>query len=333
MHSRKSVLRQHQEYGLSVPEIVDKHSEWVSEDKYMILNKVEMKTFATRDNRNNKLLRFSLQNKSEIFAIKCSKRGNDVYRARVYRRFRGFASLAKKTVFFNPKDRTVNKKTKALFVTLTYDTKLCSFSDSWDNSGVEFNRFMSRVRKNFGKVSCCRVFEAYKNGHVHIHAILLFEEKQFEVFRDKKGQFRIKEKSILESGWHSYIDVKAMSSLGRGLAYLKKYLLKSIDAKNKDSKALKTLALGWLFNKRAFSVSGKFRQMLIDLNKTKHNSNHKTQQISLKGEIIQEYTYYCLGFVPADVIRLKKDLWFSKLDNEQIKLVDKFIESKKRAWD
>ena len=69
--------------------------------------------------------------------------------------------------------------------------------------------------------------------------------------------------------------------------------------------------------------------MLTDLIKTKHNSNRKTQQITLEGEIIQEYVYYVLGFVPADVIRLKKDLWFDKLDNEQIKSVEKFFESKK----
>ena len=48
-------------------------------------------------------------------------------------------------------------------------------------------------------------------------------------------------------------------------------------------------------------------------------------------EKIQEYTYYCLGFVPADVIRLKKEVWFSKLSNEQITSVDKFLESKKYA--
>jgi len=63
--------------------------------------------------------------------------------------------------------------------------------------------------------------------------------------------------------------------------------------------------------------------------KTKHNSNHKTQQTTLEGEFIQEYTYYLLGFVPADVVRLKKDVWFSKINNEQIKAVDKFLESKK----
>ena len=65
------------------------------------------------------------------------------------------------------------------------------------------------------------------------------------------------------------------------------------------------------------------------MNKTKHNSNQKTQQTTLKGEIIQEYTYYVLGFVPADVVRLKKDLWFSKINNEQIKSVEKFLESNK----
>jgi len=93
------------------------------------------------------------------------------------------------------------------------------------------------------------------------------------------------------------------------------------------------LALCWAFRKRAFSVSGKFRQLLTDLIKTKHNSNHKAQQTTLKGEIIQEFIYYVLGFVPADVVRLKKDVWFSQLSNEQIKSVEKFLESKKCAWD
>ena len=269
--------------------------------------------------------------KSDVFAIKCSKRGNDVYRNRVYRRFKQLASLVEQIIFFNRKSRRINQKTRALFVTLTYDTKLCSFDEAWKNIGDEFNRFMAFIRKNFGKVACCRVFEAYENGYPHIHCILLFEEKEFKVFMDKKGQFRIKEKGVVASGWRSHTDVKAMSSLGRGLSYLKKYLLKSIDVQNKDSKTLKTLALTWLFNKRAFSLSGKFRKMFIDLIKTKHNSNHKTTQITLEGEIIKEYVYYVLGFVPADVVRLKKDVWFSKINNEQITLVEKFLESNKYA--
>jgi len=64
-----------------------------------------------------------------------------------------------------------------------------------------------------------------------------------------------------------------------------------------------------------------------------HNSNHKTVQTTLKGETIQEYTYYVLGFVTADVVRLKKDDWFSKLSSEQITPVEEFLESKKCNWD
>jgi len=286
------------------------HSEWVSEDKYMILNRMNLETF-----------------KSEVFAVKCSKRGNDVHRHRVYSRFRGLSSMAKGMVFFNPKGRG-EKKTKALWVTLTYDTKLCSFTKAWFNIGREFNKFRSYICKKFGKVSSCRVFEAYEKGHPHIHCILLFEEKEFRTFTDKKGKFRIHEKEIIAKGWHSFVDVQAMSSLGRGLSYLKKYLLKSIDAKTKDSLAKITLALSWLFGKRAFSVSGKFRQMLGDLIKTKHNSNHKTRQITLNGEVIHEYSYYVLGFVPAEVVRLKNDVWFSKLSSEQIKSIENFIVEK-----
>jgi len=95
MFSRKSVLRLYDEYGLSVPEIVDKFSEWVSEDKYMILHRVKMKQFQIRDTRKNKPLIVSFPVESDFFGIKCSKRGNDVYRNRVYRRFKELASRGK----------------------------------------------------------------------------------------------------------------------------------------------------------------------------------------------------------------------------------------------
>lgn len=62
--------------------------------------------------------------------------------------------------------------------------------------------------------------------------------------------------------------------------------------------------------------------------KTKHNSNYKTQQTTLNGEIIQEYTHYVLGFVPVDVIHLKKEVWFSKLSDEQINSAERFLDRK-----
>ena len=89
----------------------------------------------------------------------------------------------------------------------------------------------------------------------------------FKVFRDKKGQFRVFEKKIIANGWHSFVDVKAMSSLGKGFAYQKKYLLKSIDAKSFDSTALKTLALCWLFCKTRFFVVRKVLSVARRLDK------------------------------------------------------------------
>ena len=67
------------------------------------------------------------------------------------------------------------------------------------------------------------------------------------------------------------------------------------------------------------------RAHFYDLNKTKHNSNHKTNQITLEGEIVHEYCYKVLGFVSSEVIRLKNERWFNKLDGEQIKSVEFFL--------
>jgi len=82
----------------------------------------------------------------------------------------------------------------------------------------------------------------------------------------------------------------------------------------------------WPFRKHAFSVSGRFRQLLHDLIRDMHNSNRQLLQVTLtEGILVREYKFYVLGFVPADVVRLKKDVWFKKLDSEQVKSIDKFL--------
>jgi hypothetical protein len=304
--SLKAFLRDYIQFNYSVPDIADRYTEWVKDNKYMILS---------RWNRE--------ELKNDVFAVKCAKRGNDVYRNRVYRRFEGLCSKAEKVVFFNPKDRGA-KKTRALWVTLTYDIKLCEFGEGWRHVGIEFNRFMAHVRKQLGKVSCCRVFESFENGYPHIHCILFFEAS-FSVFRDKKGQFRIHEKDMIAEGWHSNVDVKAMSSLAGGFSYLKKYLLKGINFEKADSKALKTLALCWAYRKRAFSVSGAFRKLLNDLISHMHNSNFQTRQTTLSGEILEEEKFHVLGFVSAEVIGLNIRAWFCKLNSEQISDLEEYL--------
>jgi len=56
-----------------------------------------------------------------------------------------------------------------------------------------------------------------------------------------------------------------------------------------------------------------------------HNSNRQLQQVTLSGEALLEYKFYVIGFVPADVVRLKREVWFADLDSVQIRSVDQFL--------
>lgn len=51
--------------------------------------------------------------------------------------------------------------------------------------------------------------------------------------------------------------------------------------KKQIPRGLKTLALCWVYRKRAFSVSGQFRKALTDLITDLHNSNKKLLQVTL----------------------------------------------------
>lgn len=131
----------------------------------------------------------------------------------------------------------------------------------------------------------------------------------------------------MAKGWRSNVDVRATSSLAGGFSYQKKYLLKNIDAEKADSKALKTLALCWAFRKRAFSVSGSFRQLLSDLIRYLHNSNRKLQQVTLEGKVLRRFKFFVIGFVPAHILQLRGDRWFVVLDFKRISSVEAFFSS------
>jgi hypothetical protein len=304
MYDNASYRRPNTQARYPVSVIIDHYRTWVNDTRYMILSR---KTDAG----------------NETYAVKCAKRGNDVYRYRVSRRFSGLYPIAENLSFFNPRDLGGNKKTRALWVTLTYDLKRCTHTKAWYGIGKEFNRFMAYLRRLYGKVSTCRVFEAFENGYPHVHCILFFESKWFNVFRDKKGQFRTHSKPIIGKGWHSNIDVKAMSSLGGGFSYLRKYLLKSTDAENTDSKGLKTLALCWAFRKRAFSVSGRFRETLSEAANKANNTDAATSSLGRQHE---EKTVRVMGFIPSDILYLKSFEWFKKLDDNQAEIVGTYLD-------
>jgi len=243
-----------------------------------------------------------LQNEAtgKNIGLKCSKRGNDVYRYRIKERFREIEFVASDCDYdnFNPND--ANKTTNGLFFTLTYDTKRCTKSQAWKNVGIEYNRFVSHLKRKYGKFSVIRCFESFANGYPHVHAVALFESKRFDVFEHyptndimQGSTYRINEKRKFESSWHSNIDVLAINNMGKAIHYITKYLRKT---NNEDSpKYATTQSLLWIHNKRSFSISGQFKKLLeaYRLESKLHNSNKKLRQSRIDGSVIIEKMEFC----------------------------------------
>jgi hypothetical protein len=81
--------------------------------------------------------------------------------------------------------------------------------------------------------------------------------------------------------------------------------------------------------KRAFSVCGKFRRMLSELIRQIHSK--RTIQSTLTGEALDEEKFHVIGFVPADILSFKREVWFSKLEKTQIIAVEEYL-SRPRRW-
>jgi hypothetical protein len=111
----------------------------------------------------------------------------------------------------------------------------------------------------------------------------------------------------LTDNWHwGFCDVFGLCKLGSGVGYVTKYITKvnrSLLKKNRDRGLVLSLALMWLYRKRAFSVSRGFAQFIvIDIEK-------KTiTQVDLEGNTI--YKWYLIGFYIGDFEDWSKELTY-----------------------
>jgi len=218
-----------------------------------------------------------------LFAMKLAKRGNKKYREQKKRRIRGLLEGLKTDevkLDFSDKDYT-----KALFVTFTHNDEV-PIKSAWQNISEKYNEVITSLRQKYGKISVFRVFEAYKSGYPHIHAIMLFHDEKFGTF-EHDGKTRIQRKNEFEAtcNYHSFIDVKGVDNLAKSITYLSKYFTKdSVDiADNPEDlrKAKLTLAFNWLFRRRSFAVSEDFKEKIREFIHTKSNSNNFTSRLQL----------------------------------------------------
>ena len=302
---------------ISTTEIIEIYESWVKQKDYYVLWE---------------------RGKSKGKAYLCAKRGNDVYNYKINRKFREIEELA--YLYGDSKLFDINQsnpKTNCLFVTFTYDTKLASLDESWKIISEQYNRTVSAIKRKFGNVAILRVFESFQNGYPHIHAIMLFDDFQFDVFehwnkRGTKSSFRIKQKSDFEKYWHSHVDITAVHTIKGALGYLTKYLKKAYD---KDSKYKLTLAMLWLHHKQAFAISGKFKQMLeqIRLDTRSLSNSNKLTQSCLDGSILKKDFIFCGVFSYAEIAKQNKienpDSWVHVLstipEHDLLKNEDKRI--------
>jgi hypothetical protein len=293
-------------------DIVEKYESWVLDNRYMVMAHEREKWL-------------SGAGEFEYIAVKCAKRGNDVYRARVEDRLDGIGQYVDDVDF----DFKANPYTSVLFVTLTYDTKLCSFDVAWKNIAREFNLWKANIRKRFGDFAVFRTFEAFGNGYPHIHAILVFKEMYFKTFLayedwengEKRPVWLIDEKDFFDGYWHSWTKIKAAYNLHGGLNYLKKYIMKCSEYAHEDDKGKVTLAMCWVFRKKAFYVSGQFRTALSDLIITLCSSKTRKIQLNLLIEELSSNPWRVLGFIGASLLDLDVEVWTFRLTAKQMQRV------------
>jgi hypothetical protein len=286
---------------LDLKELEEFYKNWRDFDEYLVLQK-------QTDN-----LRIKGEVDKETIAVKCAKRGNDVYWWRVWKRLKFLYKLRDK-VLFDPHDSI--KMTNVLFVTLTFDTKISTIREAWETFGEEFNKWIRNLRKKFGKISYLRCWERSKKAYPHAHVLMVFHEYKFKIafshIKKSRRVYRIVEKGAFERSWHSFVDVQAVRKMRAGITYILKYLTKT---KNETQTQRLTLALCWLFRKRSFAVSGDFHELLYAMAETKH----RLIQIDFFRKVVKlKVVWVFIGIFPADKLGITRNEWRKTITDRAI---------------
>lgn len=278
--ARKIFLEQLYDYELDLNELIDYYLKWLNLNEYVVIKKVEY--------GNN------IYNEKFI-ALKCSKRGNDVYNYRVNKKFQFLYDALEN---YEPDDVYI-LRTRIFFITLTYKERDLK---KWFECEEDFNRFMSRLRKIFKRAkTLVRTNEAQNDGMIHIH-VLIDLGKEIEIIKhidnDGKISFRIKNYELLQmikNCWkYGFSDIQGFVKIREGLKYIFKYIKKAIE--NNENSVL-TLSLNWLFRKRSFSINYRWLRFFfnIRLDMLKHNSNLEIKEIKIEFILVGIFSAKELG--------------------------------------
>lgn len=217
--------------------------------------------------------------------VKAAKRGNDVCSKRQNEKIQFLRTLRKDAQFFSIEDAMAGKAlANVLWVTLTFDSKLCSLHEAWLHLSPRISSFIEGLKKRFGDVQHFLTPEVFPDpsgeafGYPHVHMILLFKEQKFRVFpwleKNEEGRetlsYRIQERdAIREAGdWHSFIEIKALRNASGVVGYCRKHMENTIQGESAQS--FLNNAVMWLYRKKSYSMSQDFRGCFNEFITTMH---------------------------------------------------------------
>lgn len=268
----------------------------------------------------------------EYAAFRSPKRGDALYARRVMKKFNDLIFKLDSELFYRRRDRRNTVISRVLYIVLEYDLNRFDLLHSWGRCGIDFNRYMTYLRRHFGKCSIIRSYEAHESALCHINLVVLFHNRTFQG-RLYKKKYRVFDEDWkkLKAGWsHGFSNVQMVDSVQGGAYYLRKYLSKAVSVDEAGSKRIKGLAMCWFMRKRSFSISGEFRSLYSDVINLNSNSTVEDENgiISvlvgkdlLGGNIYFRATKWkLLGFLLSDHV-----IWqvnFVMLESTQIICVD-----------
>jgi hypothetical protein len=198
--------------------------------------------------------------------VKVAKRGNDVYRSKVNLRFSGIADAIGRFDVFRMFSKR-SGESRAFFVTLTWDVGYCKAEDAWRNDSEFsvsrfYNRWISGLRRRFGKVDVVRVWDSGKQGYPHPHVLVVIRNHWLPVFSHRaqggKTSWRLEEteRSLVKGNWPFFVDISSANSLTHAIGYMGKRAGYGTAYGDLDDHGDRTLALTWAFRKRGYGISG-----------------------------------------------------------------------------
>jgi hypothetical protein len=323
---------------INLSEVENAFIEWMSDPEYFILK--GKKVFFVPDITTEDHDLYDLTKDGEFYKktvykfVKAAKRGNDVYRHLVKEKLKPLKELDEVTFF---KDEWGVKTTNMLFITLTYDAKLGNVTQAWKDIGEDFHRFKSNLIKQYGHIEVFRTWESTNHYYPHIHCVILFSEKTFQVFKHKgkdgKTKYRIttKDKNKIANYWHSIIDIQGCSDTKGAVGELTKYITKDLCSK----KGYKTNSMIWLFRKQAYSVSRNFIGYIkgnigtcVKIKDVKTTDLLKSDMCNLNQDV-EKWEF--VGILRGCFLGFKKEMWVVDVEDPPPSIKD-LMEIEEKRW-